>query len=73
MWYSPRSSKIGFTHRFVKISDVISLFAALRWIHEVYGSLGSLVRELYARHMWNSEPMEGFLRGLLEVLQQIYG
>ncbi|MCS7369517.1 MAG: DUF2400 family protein [archaeon GBS-70-058] len=73
VWYSPRGSRIGFTHRFVKISDVISLFAAFRWIHEVYGSLGSLVRELYARHMWDSEPMDGVLRGLLEVLQSYGG
>jgi uncharacterized protein (TIGR02757 family) len=72
-WHSPRGSRIGFTHRFVKIGDIIGLFAAFKRVHEVYGSLGNLVKELYARHRWDSEPMEGVLRGLLGVMHNYGG
>jgi len=72
-WSSPRGSKRGFTHRFVKVEDVVGLLAAFKRVGEVYGSLGSFIRESYAEHELDCEPVEGVLRDLLGVLRECGG
>jgi uncharacterized protein (TIGR02757 family) len=67
-WSSSRGLKKGFTHRFVKVRDVIDLLAAFKGICETYGSLGSFVKDSYARHMRDEEPMEGVLKDLQKAL-----
>ncbi|TDA30142.1 MAG: hypothetical protein DSO00_02240 [Archaeoglobi archaeon] len=63
-WSSPKSPREGFTHRFLRIRDLIDLLAAFRGICDSYGSLGSFVKSSYALHRHEPEPMEGVIRDL---------
>jgi len=72
-WSSPKGRRRGFTHRFVKIEDVVELLAAFRRFGGLYGSLGSFVKESYARHAGDREPMEGVLADLLGALRECGG
>jgi len=72
-WSSPRGPRRGFTHRFVKVRDVINLLAAFRRICEFHGSLGSFAKESYARHKREPEPMEGVLRDAQRTLLECGG
>ena len=72
-WSSPRGRRRGFTHRFVKIEDVVELLAAFRRFGGLYGSLGSFVKESYARHAGDREPMEGVLADFLGALRECGG
>jgi uncharacterized protein (TIGR02757 family) len=71
-WFSPKGSRRGFTHRFVKISDVINLLKIFKKICDIHGSIGELVKKSYAQHLQDTEPMEGVVRDLLKTLLE-YG
>ena len=68
-WYG--LDKVGFSHRFIRIDDIISLLKALRRIVIKYGSLGSLARKL-AKTMPNDfpEPAEYLIRKLLACIHR---
>ncbi|RSN73174.1 DUF2400 family protein [Candidatus Methanodesulfokora washburnensis] len=72
-WLSPKGPRRGFTHRFVKVHDVINLLTIFRRICDTHGSLGNLVKESYAQHKHDPEPMEGVLRDFLKVLLEYGG
>jgi len=42
-----RNGKKGFSHRFIRIEDLLDLFRAMREMLSDYSSLGNVVRELY--------------------------
>jgi uncharacterized protein (TIGR02757 family) len=72
-WFSLEGFREGFTHRFVKIHDVVNLLTALRRICEVHGSLRSFVEELYVKHSYDHEPMEGVVKDLQRALLKYGG
>jgi len=72
-WFSPKVSRRGFTHRFVKISDVINLLKIFKKICDIHGSIGELVKKSYMQHLQDPEPMEGVVRDLLKTLLEYGG
>jgi hypothetical protein len=72
-WFSLGDFREGFIHRFVRIHDVVNLLTALRRICEVHGSLRSFVEELYVKHSYDHEPMEGVIKDLQEALLKYGG
>jgi len=70
-WRTPRGKvRRGFTHRFVKVSDLLRLFCAFRSLIERHGSIGALARGLYseAKKEGDAEPVERVLRGIAREL-----
>ncbi|MFH7835689.1 MAG: DUF2400 family protein [Candidatus Aenigmatarchaeota archaeon] len=67
-WKSSKGVKIGFTHRFVKVENIISLFQVFKKILENYSSLGTLIKEAYNNSLNREEPMEYVLTNLIRVL-----
>ena len=70
--FSWGKNKKGFTHRFIKLEDLIYLFSSLKILLANYGSLKDFVRQLY-EHAINenlNEPLEYVIKGLARELRK---
>jgi uncharacterized protein (TIGR02757 family) len=67
-WKTNRGAKKGFTHRFVKIENLIVLLQIFKEIIHDYVSLRNLVEEAYKDCLYMDEPMEGVLAKFLKIL-----
>jgi len=58
--------KKGFSHRFIRIEDVLDLLGALRELLSAYSSLGELARSLYEERVaeGDEEPIGSVIKGL---------
>lgn len=72
-WTCSKGLRVGFTHRFVRMDDVILLFKIFRKIIDEYNSLGSFVRTAYEGSIYNEEPMEGVLSSLIKLFRDYGG
>lgn len=72
-WISGRSVRKGFTHRFVKIDDAISLFKVFHQVIEEYNSLGTFVKDVYENSLHLEEPMENTIHSIVRLLSKYGG
>ena len=72
-WNSSRGVKKGFTHRFIKIEDLINLLGVFRRIINEYGSLRSIVKDIYEGSSHLKEPMEAVILSLVKVFHKCGG
>ena len=68
-WYGAK--KTGFSHRFIKLDDILKFFKALKQIHSREGSIGNLVCRLYnhALNRDSKEPIVDAIKGLARCLR----
>ena len=68
-WQS--KSKVGFKHRFLKISRILCLFNSLADILANWKSLGNIVRAIYSESLSKNseEPMEHTIKNLAKILR----
>lgn len=69
-WTSCGGVRRGFTHRFVKIEDLMDLLKVFREIIKDYGSLRAIVERAYEDSLHLEEPMEAVLFKLRDVLRE---
>lgn len=72
-WVAGKDVRIGFTHRFVKIDDLVSLFRVFRRLIDEYGSLGVFVKDIYENSLHLNEPMEAVIFNLVKLLHRYGG
>ena len=73
-WASPRGGvKRGFTHRFAKVDDLLSLLRVFKEIIAKYSSLKPLVRGTYDEAIDEAEPMKHVLKTLMKSLSECGG
>jgi len=72
-WVGGRGVNVGFTHRFVKIDDVVLLFRIFKKIIDEYASLKSIVMSTYEESLDREEPMENVLSTLVSIFRSYGG
>jgi len=72
-WSSKRGVRRGFTHRFVKIVDLILLLNIFKRIIEEYGSLNAPIKEAYSKAINEVEPMEHVFKEVVSLFAHYGG
>ncbi|MEM2506009.1 MAG: DUF2400 family protein [Nitrososphaeria archaeon] len=72
-WISNKGVKKGFTHRFVKIDDLFTLFRVFKRIINEYGSLKAIVQNIYENSSHLEEPMEAVFSNLIKIFHEYGG